>query len=178
MIRHHTIHHKGAAHRSPFLFTTLLIGHDASHSTLLPGRQYARIREVYYVMSYLPSLFKTLHMSLCCLEGSTMSNLVHRRMRCARTDLHSILCLEGSTPEDVRCIYVYRLAIDARPKRGDGVAGRKWPSLLGDFQTGIASMTRKRHLASTARGFYCFCLMALTGPVSVPSVQSVQSVLE
>ena len=29
-----------------------------------------------------------------------MSNLVHRRRRCARIDLHSILCLEGSTPED------------------------------------------------------------------------------
>ena len=40
------------------------------------------------------------HIALCCLEGSTMSNLVHRRRRCARIDLHSILCLEGSTPED------------------------------------------------------------------------------
>ena len=40
------------------------------------------------------------HMALCCLEGSTMSNLVHRRRRCARIVLHSILCLEGSTPED------------------------------------------------------------------------------
>ena len=38
--------------------------------------------------------------ALCCLEGSTMSNLVHRRRRCARIDLRSILCLEGSTPED------------------------------------------------------------------------------
>ena len=40
------------------------------------------------------------HIALCCLEGSTMSNLVHRRRRCARIVLHSILCLEGSTPED------------------------------------------------------------------------------
>ena len=40
-----------------------------------------------------------LHSTLC-LEGSTMSNLVHRRRRCARIDLHSTLCLEGSTPED------------------------------------------------------------------------------
>ena len=75
-------------------------------------------------------------------------------------------------------IFVYRLAMDAKTRMGDDGTARKWPSLLGDFQTGIASMTRKRHLASTARGFYCFCLMALTGPVSVPSVQSVQSVLE
>ena len=29
-----------------------------------------------------------------------MSNLVHRRRRCARIVLQSILCLEGSTPED------------------------------------------------------------------------------
>ena len=41
-----------------------------------------------------------LHIALCCLEGSTLSNLVHRRRRCARIVLQSILCLEGSTPED------------------------------------------------------------------------------
>ena len=29
-----------------------------------------------------------LHIALCCLEGSTMSNLVHRRRRCARIDPH------------------------------------------------------------------------------------------
>ena len=29
-----------------------------------------------------------------------MSNLVHRRRRCARIVLHSTLCLEGSTPQD------------------------------------------------------------------------------
>ena len=44
---------------------------------------------------------------------------------------------------------------------------------LSDLQTGTSSMAHMRHLASTARGFYCFCLMALTGPVSVQSVQSV-----
>ena len=44
---------------------------------------------------------------------------------------------------------------------------------LRDFQTGTSSMTRKSHLASTARGLLCFCLMALTGPVSVLSVNSV-----
>ena len=65
-----------------------------------------------------------------------MSNLVHRRRRCARIDLYTRLCLDGSTPEDERFIYVYRLAIDARPKRGDGVAGRKYPSLLEGFPDG------------------------------------------
>ena len=44
---------------------------------------------------------------------------------------------------------------------------------LRDSQTATTSVARKRHLASTARGFCCFCLMALTGPVSVLSVQSV-----
>ena len=96
--------------------------------------------------------------ALCCLEGSTMSNLVHRRRRCARIVLHSILCLEGSTPEDRMFILVYRLAMDAKTLRGDDGAGGKYPSLLEDFQTGTASMARKRHLASIARGFYCFCL--------------------
>ena len=43
---------------------------------------------------------KRWQIALCCLEGSTLSNLVHRRRRCARIDPHSILCLEGSTPED------------------------------------------------------------------------------
>ena len=34
-------------------------------------------------------------MSLCCLEGSTMSNLVHRRRRCARIVPHPILLPGG-----------------------------------------------------------------------------------
>ena len=32
--------------------------------------------------------------------------------------------------------------------------------MLEDFQTGTASMARKRHLASTARGLFGLCLMA------------------
>ena len=67
--------------------------------------------------------------------------------------------VNGSTPEDERFIYVYRLAIDAMTRKGDDVTGRKWPSLLEDFQTATTSVTRKRHHASIARGFYCFCLM-------------------
>ena len=59
-----------------------------------------------------------------------------------------------------RFILVYRLAMDAKTRRGDDVAGGKYPSLLEDFQTDTASMARKRHLASTARGFYCLCLMS------------------
>ena len=36
-----------------------------------------------------------LHIALRCLEGSTMSNLVHRRRRCARIVPHSILLPGG-----------------------------------------------------------------------------------
>ena len=60
-----------------------------------------------------------------------------------------------------------------KTRKGDGVAGRKYPSLLEDFQTGTASMARKRHLASSARGFLCFCLMA---QIEVQWVQEVQEV--
>ena len=49
---------------------------------------------ILYVQDMMPQI------ALCCLEGSTMSNLAHRRRRCARIVMHSIPCLEGSTPED------------------------------------------------------------------------------
>ena len=55
-------------------------------------------------------------------------------------------------------ILVYRLAMDAKAQEGDGVADRKYPSLLEDFQTSTKSMARKRHLASIARGLFGFCL--------------------
>ena len=55
-----------------------------------------------------------------------------------------------------RFILVYRLAMDAKTRKGDGGAYGKYPSLLEDFQTGTASMARKRHLASSARGFLRF----------------------
>ena len=59
------------------------------------------------------------------------------------------------------------------PGGGDDGGGRKYPSLLEDFQTGTASMARKRHLASTARGLFGFCLMA---QIEVQGVQGVQGV--
>ena len=65
-------------------------------------------------------------------------------------------------PAGLVVISVYRLAMEARTLRGDGGAGGKYPSLLEDFQTGTASMARKRHLASTARGFYGLCLAPAT----------------
>ena len=53
---------------------------DASHSTLLSGGQHHDMMH---------------HIALRCLEGSTMSNLVHRRRRCARIVPHSILLPGG-----------------------------------------------------------------------------------
>ena len=35
------------------------------------------------------------HIALCCLEGSTMSNLVHRRRRCARIVPYMVLLPGG-----------------------------------------------------------------------------------
>ena len=58
-----------------------------------------------------------------------------------------------STPEDERFIYVYRLVIDARPKRGDVVTGRKYPSLLEGFPDGLSINGSYETSATTARGF-------------------------
>ena len=40
-----------------------------------------------------------------------MSNLVHRRRRCARIVLYTILCLEGSTPEDWELLTSQRISL-------------------------------------------------------------------
>ena len=53
---------------------------DVSHSALLSGGQHHH---------------KLLHIALCCLEGSTPSNLVHRRRRCARIVSYMILLPGG-----------------------------------------------------------------------------------
>ena len=55
-----------------------------------------------------------------------------------------------------RFIYVYRLAIDARPKRGDDVTGRKWPSLLEDFQTGRSINGSQETSCINRKGFLMF----------------------
>ena len=65
-----------------------------------------------------------LHIALCCLEGSTMSNLVHRQRRCARIVPYMVLLPGGQYARGQgRSILVYSLAMDARPWRGDAVAG-------------------------------------------------------
>ena len=45
---------------------------------------------------------------------------------------------------------------------------------LRDFQTGTASMARKRHLHLPQGVFYCFCLMAQIRVQGVQKVQGVQ----
>ena len=45
---------------------------------------------------------------------------------------------------------------------------------LRDFQTGTASMARKRHLASTARGFCGFCLMTLVTTGLIRSIRIIR----
>ncbi|MDY3099644.1 MAG: hypothetical protein SOW60_09445 [Bacteroidaceae bacterium] len=61
--------------------------------------------------------------ALCCLEGSTMSNLVHRRRRCARIGPYMILLPGGQYARGQVFILVYRLAIDVRTRKGDDVGG-------------------------------------------------------
>ena len=45
---------------------------------------------------------------------------------------------------------------------------------LRDFQTGTASMDRKRHLASSARGLLCFCLMTLVTTGLIRSIRLIR----
>ena len=90
-----------------------------------------------------------------------MSNLVHRRRRCARIVPYMILLPGGQYARGQGFILVYRLAMDARPCGVMVGLTENIQACLGDFQTGTASMARKRHLASTARGFCGFCLMTL-----------------
>ena len=64
-----------------------------------------------------------LHIALRCLEGSTMSNLVHRRRRCARIVSYMKLLPGGQYARGQGFILVYLLAMDAKTRKGDGVGG-------------------------------------------------------
>ena len=52
-----------------------------------------------------------------------MSNLVHRRRRCARLITYMVLLPGGQYARGQGFIFVYRLAIDAKTREGDGVGG-------------------------------------------------------
>ena len=77
----------------------------------------------FYCFCLTSTTGQLLHLALGCLEGSTMSNLVHRRRRCARIVPHSILLPGGQYARGQGFILVYRLAMDARPRRGDDGGG-------------------------------------------------------
>ena len=68
-------------------------------------------------------------------------------------------------------ILVYRLAMDERPCGVMVSLAENIQACLRDFQTGTASMARKRHLASSTRGLFGICLMAQIGVQEVQGVQ-------
>ena len=129
-----------------------------------------------YAYSRIPSTGRLPHVALCCLEGSTMSNLVHRRRRCARMVLHQYSAWRAVRQRT--SVYPCLSPCDGCKNPGGVMVGlaENIQACLRDFQTGTASMARKRHLASNARGFYGFCLMGRIGVQMVQDVQMVQGV--
>ena len=91
-----------------------------------------------------------------------MSNLVHRRRRCARIDSYMILLPGGQYARGKEGLSLF-IALRWMQDPGGVMMWRteNIQACLRDFQTGTASMARKRHLTSTARGLLCFCLMTL-----------------
>ena len=78
---------------------------------------------------------------------------------------------QKKNPED-RCLSLFiALRWMQRPERVMMGLTENIQACLRDFLAGAASMARKRHLASTTRGFYGFCLMA---QIEVQKVQEVQ----
>ena len=53
-------------------------------------------------------------------------------------------------------ILVYRLAIDAKTRMGDGVTGRKWPSLLEGFPDGHSINGSPETSCINRKGFLMF----------------------
>ena len=82
--------------------------------------------------------------------------------------------VEQKLPQDRGLSLFIALRWMQRPERVMVGLTEKYPSLLEDFQTGTASMARKRHLASTARGFYGFCLMTLVTTGLIRSIRLIR----
>lgn len=64
--------------------------------------------------------------------------------------------------------------MDARPERVMVGLTENIQACLRDFQTGTASMARKRHLVSSARGLLCFCLMTLVTTGLIRSIRLIR----
>ena len=63
--------------------------------TPLPGEQYQHKMSHKYSSAWRAVPTQDVSQALCCLEGSTLSNLVQRRRRCARIVLNQILLPGG-----------------------------------------------------------------------------------
>ena len=70
-----------------------------------------------------------------------------------------LCCLEGSTPEDREGLFLF-IALRWMQEPGGVMVwlAENIQACLRDFLAATASMARKRHLASIARGLCCFCL--------------------
>ena len=82
--------------------------------------------------------------------------------------------VEQKLPED-RCLSLF-IALRWMQDPGGVMVWltEKIQACLRDFQTGTASMARKRHLASTARGLLCFCLMTLVTTGLIRSIRLIR----
>ena len=111
------------------------------------------------------------HTQLCCLEGSTMSNLVHRQRRCARIDLHDYAAWRAVRQRKGRFILVYRLAMDARPERVMMWLAENIQACLRIFRRAQHQWLARDILHQPQGGLFGFCLMARIHRTN-PSYQS------
>ena len=79
--------------------------------------------------------------------------------------------VKGSTPEDVRFIPVYRLAIDAKTQMGDDATAWKYPSLLEDFQTGRSINGSQETSCINRKGFIMFLSYSTTAIRSIRPIR-------
>ena len=66
------------------------------------------------------------------------------------------------TPQQKGLFHVYRLVIDAKPERVMMWASENLEACFGEFLRATASMARKSHFTSSARGGFLFLFLQLT----------------
>ena len=82
--------------------------------------------------------------------------------------------VEQKLPQDRGLSLFIALRWMQRPERVMVWLTENIQACLRDFQTGTASMARKRHLASSARGLLCFCLMTLVTTGLIRSIRLIR----
>ena len=110
--------------------------------------------------------------ALWCLEGTTLSNRGQR----PRNICHPTIPLPGGQYArgwDGLSLFI-ALRWMQRPERVMVGLTENIQACLRDFQMGTASMARKRHLASTTRGFCGFCLMTLVTTGLIRSIRIIR----